>query len=152
LPRKKAPEVKAEVTPRVFLTPSQVESIKTHLEPLRIDLLTVCNRLSTWKIGNQVEGGRNDYGAILKWVIDAVIRENPPVSTEHLQKNKDFVKVLEKKFSKEISKMEVVICYDRVEFLFGPYIPPQIAKLDSPTFINDCKHWLHKMHKDVTNL
>jgi hypothetical protein len=82
-PRKKAPEVKNEVAPRVFLTPSQVESLKTRLEPLRIDLHAVLDRLSVWKIGNEVEGGRNDYGAIIKWVIDAVVKDKSSTPSSH---------------------------------------------------------------------
>ncbi len=71
-PRRKAPEEKKEMASRVFVTPSQHESLlrKANDDP---DLVAKWyEKLSQWKISKEIIDGPNDYRALLGWVPDAV--------------------------------------------------------------------------------
>lgn len=70
--RKKVAEPYKEVAPRVFLTQSQEDALKTRSEAQNFDLQEAYIKLSDWKLRKQITGGSGDFTAIVDWVITAL--------------------------------------------------------------------------------
>ena len=109
LPRKKIKDTIREVHAGVWLTTTQEGSF---LEKCNLDqsLANKCYiKYSDWKISKSIIGGKNDYKALIDWVLDAVKKDNPtfqspgPTSSEDrseiAKKNKKLCEMAESKLS-----------------------------------------------------
>ena len=120
--RKKVIEEKKEVAPRVFLTPSQEESIKMRLEGSTIDLSEVYDKLSVWKINKGVEGGKNDFKAICDWVIESIKEKKKKELTkpqDPTKENEALAKKVITKFKKEVALGRMSLSYNYIDFTLG---------------------------------
>lgn len=73
--RKKIPEEKQELAERVLITPSQHAALLKRAGGDEALVTSWYERLSTWKIDKEIFDGKGDFGAIIKWVIDAVKKD-----------------------------------------------------------------------------
>lgn len=89
--RKKITEVKEEVTDFVWLTKTQQQKLLKRVDNNSEKLKKCYIKLSDWKIGKSISGGKNDYSAILNWVLDAVEKsESVPTEIPLTERNKIF--------------------------------------------------------------
>jgi phage replication O-like protein O len=117
---KKTVEEKKEVAERVFVSASQHENLIKRAKG-NVELVKQWyDRLSAWKIGKEIYNGKNDYQAIVNWVIEAV-QENKNSNVlskeNYVEKNKSIAKEIEKKY---FAKKEIVFGHDYIEFVYGP--------------------------------
>lgn len=72
--RRSIPEPKKEIAKDVWLSERQIESLKEKIKlyPF-MTVESLAERLSDWKIGKNIHGGKNDYSSIIKWVINAAL-------------------------------------------------------------------------------
>ena len=120
--RKKIKEEKQEKADRVFLTQSQHESLLKKATGDESLVKSWYETLSTWKIGKEVFGGKNDYGAINNWVVDSVANrsDSPTVMKEkNLDKDKKLAKDVENKCPHLIRSGELCIGNGYIEFILG---------------------------------
>lgn len=75
IPRKSIREEKQERAFGVFVTPTQHQDLLKRCGHQETTLNKCYDKLSTWKIGKEISGGKNDYKAMVDWVIDAVKKE-----------------------------------------------------------------------------
>jgi len=74
--RKKIKEEKQEVHPNVWLTLTQQENILKKCGQNKALQQKAYEKLSDWKIGKSITGGKNDYKALVDWAINSVKDEN----------------------------------------------------------------------------
>lgn len=97
--RKKVKEALVRVEERVFLSHSQINSLKKKLNNDETKLQKCYEILSQWKIGKQIDGGTGDYLAIVNWVIEKVensIRSSFSPDSSHAVNEKIFKSLKDK--------------------------------------------------------
>lgn len=77
-PKKNLKEEALERAERVFTTDSQHQSLMKKAQGNENLTQAWYNRLSQWKIGKGLTGGKSDYLAILKWVVEATAQDSVP--------------------------------------------------------------------------
>lgn len=158
--RKRVAEVSTELALRVFMTPSQVEALKKRLEGTKITLQTVFDKLSNWKIANEIWGG-SDYSSIIKWVIDACAKDmngktsqkspNPPNHSSKLDtanKNRILANGIERKCYKLVQVGLIHVSNDYIEFNLGNRGGDVKVSFDDPGFKDRCAQYLHIFDMD----
>ena len=74
--KKKKIEMKSMVHEGVWLNPTQVQSFFKKCGGDEAKIKKCYEKLSIWKIGNDVDDGKSDYTRLCNWVIQAVEKEN----------------------------------------------------------------------------
>lgn len=141
--RKKIKEPKIEVAPYVWLTKTQEEAFLKNLDGDQEKAKKCYQKLSDWKIGKSITGGKNDYKALVDWVIDAIMSETVMNSTSKISD----VFEEDQKFAEKISqtyngRQDIVIGYNYIEFISGPTC--EVYNFGAKNFKQNIKHELTK--------
>lgn len=152
--RKNVPEEKKEVAPRVFVSQSQEDALKKRLDGSKIDLQTIYLKLSDWKIGKEITGGKADYLAIVEWVIDAVKKDMNvnSSSSNNVDTDMKMAKEIEKRYPNMIKTGIITVGYNYVEFNLGARGGIEHLKFGSHGFKNICLKHLRFLNQDTSGL
>src|ERR1700687_1462317 len=77
-PRKSNRQEKIQRATEVWTTPVQHADLESRCRHEKVELQDCYNRLSAWKLGKEITGGKNDYKAMVNWVIDSVAKDKSP--------------------------------------------------------------------------
>lgn len=150
-PRKKIPEEKKEVLPNVWLSSSQIEDIvQTSGSEAMAELCYV--ELRRWKLNKGIQGGANDYKAIVDWVIPKVKEKNPSGASgiaKGVTPDEDLVKKIESKFPKLVGS-SIKTGYNYIEFDMGMHSPH--LKFGENGFREQVLNNLRKMNLPIEGL
>jgi DNA-binding MarR family transcriptional regulator len=116
-PRKSKKEEKIQRATEVWTTPTQDEDIIRRCSQKRISSQACYDKLSAWKIGKSITGGKNDYKAIVDWVIEAV--EKDKTNTGALDKNKELAEKIIQQFPLPVSKNHIQLQDKGFVFTYG---------------------------------
>lgn len=129
--RKRIPEEKKEMAPRVLISDSQHEALLRKANQDQALVQSWYEKLSDWKLGKAIFGGANDFKSITNWVIDAV-KEAPKsqseMKEEYIEKNRALAKKIQKKYP---HKTDIIIGESYIEFDRGPMLRPHIKFSDN---------------------
>jgi len=118
LPRRKVPEEKKEVAPRVFVTPSQEEDLLKRFDHSVEKIKSCYDKLSMWKVSKEMQGGQ-DYRMIMNWVQKAVEEDE-----KKLRVSPEGRKESDEELAKKIQQAypdhrDMSFGYNYIEFTFG---------------------------------
>ena len=153
--KKNLKEVMEEKADRVFITASQHASL---LKKANLDEAVVqswYDKLSSWKIGKSIDGGKSDYQSIVKWVIDAV-KENFTSTISYKNKesslNESLVKTIEKKFESYVRSNAIAIGSNYIEFSYSAAVPSVMIRFTDHGFREQVLNNLRKMRLPTDGL
>lgn len=150
-PRKTKREDKEEKCPRVWIAPSQEQDLLRRLNGDQKKLTACYEKLSGWKFEKMIDGGKNDYGAIIKWVIEAVERDVSQGKTSAIQQIESDKELIDKVRNKFPNENRIHHGYNYIAFDFGPqnYI---IIKIGENGFRENLINQLRKMNITTEDL
>jgi phage replication O-like protein O len=149
--RKRMSEKKKEVAPRVFVSESQQADLLKKVQEDKEKLVKCYDKLSTWKIGKMIEGGSNDYSAIVKWVIDAVRKdETKKKEADPSEVNKKFAQRVAEKYPHLVKSLELQVGRQGIEFTKGQYY--LLIKYEENGFREQVINKLRKMNLKIDGL
>ena len=149
--RKKIQEEKKEVAPRVFISPSQHDSLLKEAKGNEKLVEMWYQELSRWKIGKGMFGGANDYSAIHKWVIQAVKDKMLPggvTKEEQIEKDALLAQEVQNRYPRLLNY--ITLGYNYIEFKAGTSY--EQIKFGDASFKERVKNGLRKMSLDVSFL
>lgn len=119
-PRKSKHEQKKQVALEVFVTQKQEDILLDKLKGNQEMLKAVYEKLSNWKIGKGISGGKNDYKSLVDWCIGQVVEDfslgkRPGVS--RMEEDKKLAEQVKEKFKID---RNIEIGYNYLTFHFGP--------------------------------
>lgn len=149
--RKRIPEEKKEMAPRVLVSKPQHEDLLLRANHDDKLLKSWYDRLSSWKIGKEIFNGANDYKAIITWVVDAVKeapKNNAQSKEQFVEKNRDLAHKIKKIYPRE---NDIILGENYIEFDRGPNNRPHI-KFSDNSFKDQVILNLTKMHLSTEGL
>jgi hypothetical protein len=138
------------------------------LKGAKIDLQTLYDELSTWKISKEICGG-SDYASIINWVIDAVTKKSndkaiqdkswhlplpnsAPSKTELAFKDSLWAEKVHKKFFALTKVQLLTITSNYIEFNLGDRGGNVMVYFGSAGFREVCLKYLRQLNQDTTGL
>lgn len=151
--RKRIEEAYEEVAPRVHLTASQLEALKTRCKAENLDLQAVLTKYSDWKLSKQLTGGSGDFKAITSWAIRAAKQDNlvakPVAEPSQTQTHEHLAKAIALRVPKH-ARGQVSIGTNYIEFTSGAW--SEHIKFTEHGFRERCLNILRKWGLPVDGL
>lgn len=116
-PRKSKREEKLERADRVWTTPLQDLDLERRCSERGLTVSQCYDRLSTWKIGKSIEGGKNDYATIINWVMDAEEKDKKSISNQ--SKDLELAQKVIARFPRQVQQNEIQLREKGILFSYG---------------------------------
>lgn len=146
--RKSKREEKLERTSGVWTTPAQDADLQKRCAARGITVEQCYDRLSTWKIGKEIEGGKNDYQSLVNWVIDAVVKN--PKSPSNQNKNLELAQKVMERLPRQVQQNEIQLQEKGLLFTYGHVI--DFIEFEKFGFRDKLISRLQKMNQSVEGL
>jgi phage replication O-like protein O len=146
-PRKSKREEKIQRATEVWTTQTQHSDLEIRCSTKSITVESCYDKLNTWKIGKEISGGKNDYKAIVDWVIDSVVKNGV---SKTLEKERELANKVIEKFPSQVNRNEIQLQDKGILFCYGRIY--EFIEFTEFGFRDKIISRLLKMNLDVNNL
>jgi hypothetical protein len=131
----------------VWTTQTQHSDLEIRCSTKSITVESCYDKLNTWKIGKEISGGKNDYKAIVDWVIDSVVKNGV---SKTLEKERELANKVIEKFPSQVNRNEIQLQDKGILFCYGRIY--EFIEFTEFGFRDKIISRLLKMNLDVNNL